>query len=223
MIIPGKSFGTMIAQIQRIDCSVVPNVKRWTGCEGLPADHIRKCEQTLIRELQRDLSPDERRQLWIQLYLKLQIEQQIELRWTDLKLLKGLLPLTHIVLDDAALILMQKPTFNVEFTIQKLMDMVWEVKCNVSPSFKSDSENSENPENSENQNVIKARIEFKLENTNDQPDTIFTAGQEEVELRIPESFTTAVHCLPVGDLIVIGRFYVNSACFIRRVKFNLKD
>ena len=199
-VIEPQSLGTFVLQVERIDIQLDAE-QRWDAA-GIEKDHVRKCEVVATKDKNAVLELSEKRILWSSLLLKKSLQDQLQLDWELPNGLTGTLPFTHVKIDMGTLTLLQPPPFNVDFSITKLRDGIWNITCKVDSTDKI---------------PLKAKLHFDAGGTE-----VFMAGEEENQLVSPASFTTAIHCTPNGPLCVIGRFYINDVYFIRRATFNLE-
>lgn len=207
-VIEANDLGTFLIQVERIDIQIDPNAKKWFS-EGLDPEHVRKCETTAIKLKNESLTIEEKRQLWTTLFIKKKIQEQLDLRWSTVTGLVGSLHLTHVNVDLATLTLLKIPEFKASFTLDKKMDKIWQLTTNVESSSKI---------------KLNVKLSFELLDNEDKSNCVFYAGAEENKIESPCSFVTSIHCLPIGKILVIGKFYVGDldAYFVRRVVFPLQ-
>ncbi|OHS98605.1 hypothetical protein TRFO_35007 [Tritrichomonas foetus] len=207
-VIGAKELGTFLLNVDRININIDPKTKKWIS-EGLDNEHIRKCESTAVKLKNAPLTIGEKRTLWSTLYLKKKIGEQLKFQWSTVNGLTGLLPFNHVNINMETLTLLQPPAFKVNFTLTKKMENVWELNTQIE---------------CEEPLMLRARLMFDLQDIGDNANCIFTAGVEENVVEAPTSFVTAIHCLPVGKLLVVGKFYIGDldAFFVRRGCFPLQ-
>lgn len=213
-VIEAHDVGTFLIGIDRIVAKINRNDRKWNTDE-LEPEHIRKCESTAVKMKNAPLSLNDKHQLWTTLLLKKKISEQLDLTWSTVTGLSGSLKLTHVNINLASLILLQPPQFNVNFELKKLEEIenFWELTTKI-----------ENVTGVVDNIKLKVTLSFELEDTGDKSNCIFTAGVDENNVESPCSFITAIHCLPVGKLVVVGRFYINNldAYFVRKALFPLQ-
>ena len=205
VVVAARSYGTYLVHLDTINAQIDPEAKSFT-CDGIDKEHVRKCEQAMIIVLKRPLEREEQLNVWRSLLIKSRIQEQLKLRWVNQDGLEGILPFTHVSLDAATMMLMQPPPFNVEFQMRRKSAKIWILTTNI----KSDTPIT-----------VKSTLSFTVEGAGTGVYHVFTAGIEENTLVSPGSFETALHATDVGDLKVVGKFFVGSAIFTRISSFTL--
>ena len=207
VVVSARSYGTYLVNLDKINAEIDTTSNNFT-CNGISKDHIRKCEQALIRDLNRPIEKDEQINVWKSLLIKSQIQEQLKLRWVNQDGLDGILPFTHVSLDEATAMLIQKPPFEVEYEMRRKSEKIWIVTTNVKSTTNI---------------TVKSSLSFSVEGAGTGIYHVFTAGDEENVITTPGSFETAIHATPVGELKVTGKFFVGSAVFTRISSFKLSD
>jgi hypothetical protein len=205
VMVEPQSLGTFMIGVDRIEIRIDPNTKK-VLIEDVSADHVRKCEAVAVIEKNAKLTYPEKVRVASVLLLKQSLQKKLTLTWAMHTGLSGSLPFTHVPVDDDTLVLLKPPPFKVELKIEKMATNIWNLICRI---------------DSETEMIVKVKFSFELENNPRETNCILIAGAEETSVQVPASITTSIHCLPVGPLIVIGRFFVGNAYFVRRGKFQL--
>ena len=199
LFIRRKSFGTFIVNISRI--APPTDISPKSLEDHLTQEHIRKCETSEIKKLQRELTKEEKIALYTALYIKLKIKQQLPLIWRNQHAQKGPLPLTHVEMDEKTITLLQPPPFKVSFSIKRIANEVWDICCSI---------------DSQNPIQLKTMLSFAVDSG-----YVLNSGKSVYKLVTPTKFNTSVHCDLQEKLTLTAKFFIGDAFFVKICSFDL--
>lgn len=207
IVVAARSYGTLLVRVDRIELDIDPNAQTWC-CPGIDREHVRKCETTLIKELNRPLTAEEKVEVWSTLQLKMRLQEQLHLRWASQDGLGGPIPFNHVDIDRATLLLMQPPPIAVKFEMERATAKQWRLRTAIEGDGAQE---------------VRVCLSFAVENAGPGVHHVLTAGLSEHRVKAPAEIETYLHCAAVGTLVVTGKFYIGEGYFVRRGSFILAN
>jgi hypothetical protein len=201
VIVEPKDCHSVIVDVDRVSIKFDPNSERLVD-DDIDPDQVRKSESLAEQEKSARLEQSEKNLLWSILLLKTALQKKLKMQWCDSFGTSGVLPLNHIVVKKETLLLLKPVPFSVEFGLVKVLEDVWEIKCDIMCEKKLS---------------LNVRISFVLEK--EAKDFLLVAGEEETVVEAPGSVIRAVHCLSGQKLYFTARFWMKGVYFVKIGEF----